>query len=101
MALQNGEERIFIAAVGDVGDEAEPPLVDADDRDVVAGELAPDAQQRAVAPHHQSQIASGAELRNIQHRMLGEAGVERGFPLQRHIATLVVQKVNDVINGVP
>ena len=56
-----GGERLGEPVEGDVGDEAEPALVDADQRRAVAGELAGDAEHGAVAAEHDRDVAGGAQ----------------------------------------
>jgi hypothetical protein len=58
--------RRLVADEGDVGDEAEPALVDADERRAVAGELAGDAEHRAVAAEDDGDVAGGAERRGVE-----------------------------------
>ena len=60
---------------GDVGDEAEPALVDADQRRAVARELARDAEHRAVAADHDRRGRMRAELRRGRG---GVAAMRRG-----------------------
>ena len=49
-------------ASGNVGEKAESPLVDADQRDVVGREAPCDRQHRAVAAQHDDEIGIRADL---------------------------------------
>ena len=57
LAAQHGGQRGLVVVERDVGDEAQPALVDADQRHAVARQLAADAQHGAVAADHQAEIA--------------------------------------------
>ena len=83
LALEDGGERRLVAAEGDVGDEAEPALVDADERRAVAGELAGDAEHRAVAAEDDRDVAGGAEGLGIERGPGVDAGVARRLGLDR------------------
>ena len=82
----------------DVGDETEPPLIDADQRHAIAGELAADAEHGAVAADDQAQVALLADGRHGQHLMPGDPHVERRIALQVHLAALAVQKIGDLLD---
>ena len=79
-----------------IGDEAQPALVDAHHRQIKTRQLAGDAQHRAVAAHHDRQIALGANLVQRERIKIGHAGVERGLVLERHLQPEPDQKVRDL-----
>ena len=67
LAAQHGGKRFLKAFKGYVSDEAQAPLVYADQRHAKAGQLSANAQHGAVASHHQPQIALGTNGRHIQY----------------------------------
>jgi hypothetical protein len=99
-AVQHGAQAGFKITQRNVGDETQPPLVDAHQRHFVARQLPANAQHGAIASHDQGQIAVGAYGGHVQHMVVGEPGVARGVVLQNHFAAFVVQKVGNALNGV-
>ena len=98
-AAQHGLERRLEILEGDVGDEAQAALVDADQRHTELGQLPSYAQHGAVAPDHQCQVAMRTDAGHIEHRVLRQAGVAGRVFFQRDIATLSVQKVCNFFQG--
>jgi hypothetical protein len=86
VAAQHGRQRLAVLAERDVGDEAQPALVDAHQRHLPARQFARDAEHGAVAAHHHGQVA--ARPMSATSARGGQAGVERGVALERHLAAL-------------
>ena len=84
-------------AHGDVGDEAEPPLVDAHQRQAEARQLARDAEHRAVSAEHHRQVALAAEFGGLERAIAGDAGGQRRLLLERHVEPLADQEMRDVL----
>jgi redox-sensitive bicupin YhaK (pirin superfamily) len=80
-----------------VGDEAQPALVDAHQRQVVARQLARDAEHGAVAAHHHRQVAVLAHLVDGQGVEVGDAGGWRGVALERDLQALAHQEMGDLL----
>ena len=99
VALKHGQQHRLVALQGNVGDEAQPPLVDAHQRQAMTGHLTAYAEHGAVASYHQAQIALRADLGHLQHRVLVQAGVRSGFLVQHHIAALPGQELCHVVQS--
>ena len=84
IAGQDGCERALVLAQADVGDEAQAPLVDADERRAVAGELAGDAEHGAVTADDDGDVARFAERARGEPGVGVDAGVGGGAFLERH-----------------
>ncbi len=97
VAFQHGCEGGLEALERNVGDEAQPALVDADQRRAVAGQPAAHAQHGAVATHHQSQIALAADRVHVQHRIAFQSRVGGGLGFQHHFAVSVPQELGDAL----
>jgi heat-inducible transcriptional repressor len=98
LAGQHGRQHGAVLVQRDVGDEAQPALVDADQGHAVAGQLAADAQHGAVAAHHQAQVAVRADGGDIQHRgVAGHARVAGGVAFHHHLAALGRQELRNVL----
>jgi hypothetical protein len=69
----------------DVGDEAEPPVVDADQRRTVGRKLPPDAEHRAVAAEHDGDVRARADLGGLQRGVAGSADLVGGLSLEHHV----------------
>jgi hypothetical protein len=92
-AAQHRQQRGLVSVQRDVGDEPQAPLVDADQRHAVARQLAADAQHRAVAAHHQAQVALAPMASRPAWRSLRDAHVGGGLALERHLAALGMQEM--------
>ena len=78
----------MIVFKSNVGDEAQAPLVDADQRYAKFGQLAANAQHGAVTAHHQRQVTLRTNGRHIQNRVLCQSGAAGCVFFNRHIAAL-------------
>jgi len=85
----------------DVGDEAQPALVDAHQRHVVARQLARDAQHGAVAAHHHREVAAPAEFVGVERVEVGDTGGLCGLALERHFKALRDQEMRHVLQHGP
>ena len=65
-AAQHGTQHGLEAVQGNIGDETQPPLVDAHHRHIEARQLPAYAQHGAVPAHHQGQVALTANGGHIQ-----------------------------------
>ena len=65
------------------------PVVDADQRDAVARELAADAQHRAVAADHHREVADLRELVDAHRAVVDPVAVHRGVMIDRHLDAAV------------
>jgi hypothetical protein len=74
----------------DVGDEAQPPLVDADQRRAVARQLAANAQHGAVAAHHHARSLAAPMAGHVEGGVARHAGDGGGALLEAHLAALRV-----------
>ena len=83
LALEDGRQRRRELVEGDVGDEAEPALVDADQRQTVAREPAGDAEHGAVAADDDGDVAGLAQRLGVERGPFDDAGVVRGLFLDR------------------
>mmetsp|Transcript_4846 Transcript_4846/g.17211 ORF Transcript_4846/g.17211 Transcript_4846/m.17211 type:complete len:524 (+) Transcript_4846:2418-3989(+) len=101
IAGQHRRQRLAPALGGDVGDEAQPALVDAQQRDAVTRHFTGKAEHGAVAANHHRQVALAAQLVGGQRFIVGEAGVERGVRLQRDIQALAAQKFGNLFQHRP
>ncbi|MNN23071.1 hypothetical protein D3C81_1364550 [compost metagenome] len=81
----------------DVGHEAEPPVVNPDQRHVVAGQLAGDAQQRAVAAQHHRHVRVLADFLGRQGRVGSQPGGQRGLALEHHILAVAQDIRGDLL----
>ena len=88
LAAQHGRQSGREIAIGDVGNEAQPALVDANQWHAQVRQLAADAQHGAVAAHHQRQVTLGAYARHIEHGVTGDAHVMGSVVLKNHLAAL-------------
>ncbi|KAG0735323.1 hypothetical protein G6F24_018742 [Rhizopus arrhizus] len=61
-----------------VGDEAQPPVVDADQRHAEGRQVAARAQHGAVAAHHDGQRRALADFLEGGNGVFGQAGITRG-----------------------
>ena len=68
-AVEHRAERVLHAGERDVGEEAEPALVDADQRHVERRQLARDRQHRAVAAEHDGEVGGGPSASAIDDRI--------------------------------
>jgi hypothetical protein len=84
-----------------VGDEAQPPLVDAHQRQVVARQLARDAEHGAVAADHHRQVAAQSHLRRRQAFVIGDAGVQRRGRIERHLQPQPDQELGNFLQQRP
>ena len=96
LTAQHRRQRGCVTVQRDVGDEPQPPLVDANQGHAKPGELAANAQHGAIAAHHQAKITFRADGVDIQYRVAGNAHVVRGVVLKNHLATLCTQKMGNV-----
>ena len=99
MALQHGQQHILVTEQRNVGDKAQPPLVDAHQRQAEAGHLAANAQHGAVAPNDQTQITLRADLGHLQHVVSVQARVRGGFLVQHHVAALPCQELGHIVQS--
>ena len=90
-------ERLLEAVGGDVGDEAQTPLVDADERCAVARELARDAEHRAVAAEHHREVALAAEFVDIERGVGIDPGALRSLRLERNGEPLADEDGGDAL----
>jgi hypothetical protein len=87
--------------VRDVGDEAQPALVDAHQRQVVAGQFAGYADHGAVAAHHHRQVAALAQLLHRHAVEIGHAGGLRGLAFEAHLEPQADQEVRQLLEHRP
>ena len=99
-AVQHGRQRLAVVAQRQVGDEAQAPLVDADQRRAVARQLAANAQHGAVAAHHHGQVALGADAGDVERGVVAQTGGFGRALGQHHVAALFRQKTRHVGNDV-
>ncbi len=97
LAGEDRRQRGLEVVERDVGDEAEPALVDADQRRAVAGEPAGDAEHGAVAAEDDGDVAGGAERVGVEHGVGVDAGVGRGLFLDRDRDPLVDEEAGDLL----
>ena len=91
--MQHGLQSGFYLVQGDVGDETQAALVDANEGHAVRRQLPAKAQHGAVTAQHQRQVAA---LRNASHIQCGQTLNARmgGRDLfDRHQAALLAQKI--------
>lgn len=97
VAGQHRRQRLAELPGGDIGDEAEPALVDADQRHRMRRQFAGDAEHRAVAADHHRQVAALAELGGAQRRVaVGQAGSGGGLALHRDLEALLSDELRDL-----
>jgi hypothetical protein len=96
VALEHGCQRFLILADRDVGDEAQPPLVDAHQRHFPARQFAGNAQHGAVTAHHHGQVTALAHFCGAQRVKVGNAHGVRGFALERDLQALADQEMGDL-----
>ena len=101
LPAQDGTQGFAVVVEGDVGDETQPPLVDAHERHALARHLPADAQQGAIATDDQRQLRVAADAGNVERGVIRQAGVLRRLLLQRHLAALRVQELGDLVDHVP
>ncbi|MNT52116.1 hypothetical protein D3C72_1891240 [compost metagenome] len=83
-------------------------MVNPDQRHVVAGQLAGDAQQRAVAAQHHRHVRVLADFLGRQGRVGSQPGGQRGLALEHHILAVAqdirgdfLQRPFDAGSGIP
>ena len=87
--LEHGVER-------DVGQETEPALVDADQRDVERRQRARDIEHGAVAAEHDRKIGLAADFLERQHRIPAVADVRRGQAVDQHLDAAACEKIAEL-----
>ena len=97
VAGQHGGQCGFVLFEADVGNKPQPPGVDADQRHLVARQLAAYAQHGAVATYHQGQVAMGANAVYIHGGVVAQARVGGGVGLDHHLAALVHQIMGNLV----
>jgi hypothetical protein len=104
LAGQHRDQRGLVVVERNVGDEAEPAAVDADQRNAVAGELPADAEHGAVAADHQAEVAALADFLDRQRLVARERrGAVVGVvflacrALDEHLATLRFEEGADAL----
>ena len=98
-AAQDRLQRHAVLVQRNVGDEAKPSLVDADQGHAVARELPADAQHGAVAAHHQHQVAPDTDGRNVQGRVPCDAGTGCRLAFEYDLAALRAQEVRNIVQS--
>ena len=96
-AMEHGGQGGLVVVKGNVGDKAQPPLIDTDQWHAKLRQLPAYAQHGAVATDHQTEVALLANLRNIENGVCGDAGILSGVFFQRYVATLLNQEARDVL----
>jgi hypothetical protein len=86
----------LVAVERDVGNKAQPPLVDAHQRRAVAGQPPPHAEHGAVAAHHQTQIALATNAVDVQRGVAGQPHLVGRLVFQRQLAALLCNEARDV-----
>lgn len=97
--LQDALQRTGIALERNIGNKAQPPLIDAYQRYAVTGQQASDAQHGAIPPHDQAQIAVRADAKHVQNRMPRDVHMNRRLLLKAHVAALAVQELRNGFQG--
>src|SRR5690606_31505099 len=78
LAVEDAGDRFQRVVQRDVGDEAQPAVVDAHHGDVVESQLPGRAQHGAIAAHHDGQVGLRADFGVIGYHELGYARVAGG-----------------------
>jgi len=99
LALQHLAQADRKTAIGNVGDEAQPALIDANQRHTIGRQLSANAQHRAIAAHHQTKVTLLTDLIHRQLLIPGQPHIECSVVFQDHLAALVVQEVSDCLDG--
>ena len=98
--FQHGGQGGLVAIQGNVGDEAQAALVDANQGHARRGQAPTKAEHRAVAAHHQGHIAVLGNAVHIQGAQALQAGVVGGFLFQANAAAQAGQKGGDVLQNI-
>ncbi|MCY1369742.1 hypothetical protein D9M69_567960 [compost metagenome] len=77
----------------DIGDEAQAPVVDADQRHAVGRQVAPRAEHGAVAAHHHGQRCVLADFLEGGDRVFGQPGIARRVRIDEHVPACLRQRV--------
>ena len=86
-ARQHGVERLFRARDGNVGEEAQAPLIDADQRHVERRESPRDREHRAVAADDDRDVRAGRERFRRRRGIGRDTRGSRGFGVDHHVVT--------------
>ena len=73
--------------------EAQPPVVDADQRHAEGRQVAARAQHGAVAAHHDGQRRALADFLEGGNGVFGQAGITRGIGIDEHVPARLRQRV--------
>ena len=94
---QHGAQGFGIPVQRNIGDKAQAPLVDADERHLKRRQPTAHAQHGAIPAHHQAQIALVANVFELHRRVARQAQFGGGIDLQHHLAALVHQEMGDAV----
>ena len=97
--MEHGRQRGLVVVKGNVGDKAQPTLIDTDQWHAKLRQLPTYAQHGPIATNHQTEVALLANLRNIQNGMRRDAGILSGVFFQRYVATLLNQEARNVLQS--
>ena len=97
VSMEHGRQRGLVVVKGNVGDKAQPTLIDTDQWHAKLRQLPAYAQHGPIATDHQSEVAFLTNLSNIQNGVRGDAGILSGVFFQRNLATLLNQEARDVL----
>ncbi len=78
-----------------IGEEAQAPLVDADQRHAVGRQLAGDREHRAVAAEHDGEVDGGAERGGIDDRIHGAGGRYRRLGRERDLVAARGEEIGE------
>jgi len=92
-ALEHPGKRCVRVLQGDVGDEAQAPVVDADQRHAIRREMAAGAQHGAVAAHDHGQRGGLADFLERGDGIFGQPGIARRVRVDQHMPARLRQRV--------
>ena len=95
-AREHRRERVLHRRERDVGEEAEPALVHADQRDVVAREAPRDGQHRSVAADDDGDVDAGAEVGCRRGRVTGQRRVGGRFGFEHDLVAPLGEKFGEL-----
>ena len=91
-AMQHRRDRFLEVLKRDVGDKAQAPLVDADERRAVPGQMAADAQHGTVAADHQTEVAAATQSIDIHAWISLQLRINGRLGIQNHLAAQTTEK---------
>ena len=97
LAHQHGCKGVLVVFQRDIGDKAQTPLVDANQRDAIRRELTANAQHGAVTADHQAQVTLRANVGDVQGGVSGDATLGSCSAFHEHLAAKLVQKSRDIL----